>query len=113
MQELAAQIGMPVWFAYALGALVIFDLSMRIVALVQLLKTPAERVSMGGHRWIWALVILLLNWIGWILWFGIGRKPASAPEAAAASTTDMRSAADKLYADQGIDEGRAGTGESL
>lgn len=107
MQELAAQIGMPVWFVYVLGALVLFDLSMRVVALVQLLKTPSERVSMGGHRWIWALVILLLNWIGWILWFAMGRTAAAAPEAAAASTTDMRSAADRLYADS--DE--VGTGE--
>jgi hypothetical protein len=81
----------------ALAALVVADLSVRIFALVQLLKTPPERVTLGGRKWAWALIIALVNTAGWILWFVLGRRPAGAQGGAAGPADKIEAAADLLY----------------
>jgi hypothetical protein len=49
---------------------VIIQLALMIAALVDLIRRPRTR----GPKWVWLLVILLVNYIGPILYFIIGRQ---------------------------------------
>ncbi len=51
--------------------LLIIQLGLLIFALVDLLK--AERVT-RGPKWVWALVIVQVNFIGPIIYFAAGRE---------------------------------------
>lgn len=85
-----------VWVA--IGGLVLLQLSLQVAALVQLSKTPTERVTLGGRKIIWALIIVLGEILGPIAWFAAGRTPATVEQAAAeASEADRESAVDALY----------------
>lgn len=90
---------LPTWLLFVGGALAIVQLSFEIWALVDMLKRPADQLALGGRKWLWAIIILFVNWLGAILYFAVGRKPASAPEAAYAATTPDATAAamDSLY----------------
>jgi len=81
------------------GALIALQLALQVIALVQLVRTPAERVTIGGRKWVWALIILLGEIVGPIVWFFAGRRPEQVADAAAdAPAADRaRSAADELY----------------
>jgi hypothetical protein len=83
----------------AIAALIVVQLTLQISALVSLVRTPAERISLGGRKWVWALVIILGEVIGPIVYFAAGRLPAAAEEhAASAPVADRaRHAADTLY----------------
>ncbi len=48
----------------------IIQLALMITALVDLIRRERTR----GPKWIWLLVILLVNYIGPILYFIIGRR---------------------------------------
>lgn len=50
----------------------LLQLILMIVALVDLIRREAERVN--GPKWLWALIVILVNFIGPILYFIIGRK---------------------------------------
>lgn len=50
--------------------ILILDLGLKIFALVDL----ARRETTKGPKWLWALIILLVNVIGPILYFVIGRE---------------------------------------
>ena len=86
-----------VWLVVAV--LVAVQLTLQIIALVQLVRTPVERVSIGGRKWVWALIIVFGEILGAIFWFVLGRRaaetdvgalPQAAPEA-------KQSAVDSLY----------------
>lgn len=81
------------------GVLILVQLTLQVIALVQLVKTPRERVSIGGRKWVWALIILLGEVIGPILWFVIGKTPATVELAPAApvNEADRNSTVDALY----------------
>ncbi len=49
---------------------VIIQLTLLVVALVDVLRREHTR----GPKWIWILVIVLVNFIGPIIYFVIGRK---------------------------------------
>jgi hypothetical protein len=49
---------------------VLIELGLMIAALVDLYRREATR----GPKWIWVLVILLINFIGPIVYFVAGRK---------------------------------------
>ncbi len=49
---------------------VIIQLALMIAALVDLLRREHTR----GPKWVWALVIVLVNYIGPIIYFVAGRK---------------------------------------
>lgn len=49
---------------------VLIQLALMITALVDLIRRAQTR----GPKWVWALVILLVNFIGPIIYFVAGRK---------------------------------------
>jgi len=90
---------LPTNVLIAVGVLVVVQLTLQIIALVSLAKTPAERVTIGGKKWIWAVIILLGEIVGAIIWFVAGRTPAQAAEVVPGTATAdrARNAADALY----------------
>jgi len=89
----------PVGLLVALGIVLVLEIALDVVALVDLVRRPVARVALG-NKWIWVAVIVLVNLIGAILYFAIGRKPAPAGEEPA--VRPARSAAeiaDALYGD--------------
>ena len=75
------------------------QITLDVIALVDLYRRPVERVT-AGNKWIWVAVILLVNLLGAILYLAIGRKPASAGEALPSSapmTSRGEGVADALY----------------
>jgi len=82
----------------AVGALILVQLVLQIVAIVQLVKTPQDRVSIGGRKWAWALIILLGEIVGAILWFVLGKTAAPAAVTGQdIGVAEKRSAVDGLY----------------
>lgn len=72
-----------VWVAISVLAAV--QLTLAIVALVSLIRRPAAGVT-GGNKWVWAALIVLINMIGPILYFALGRRaptPVEQPPAEA------------------------------
>jgi hypothetical protein len=49
---------------------ILIQLGLMIVALVDLIRRAQTR----GPKWVWALVIVLVNYIGPIIYFVAGRK---------------------------------------
>jgi len=89
----------PVGLLVALGIVLVLEIALDVVALVDLVRRPVARVALG-NKWIWVAVIVLVNLIGAILYFAIGRKTAPAGEEPAVKPA--RSAAeiaDALYGD--------------
>lgn len=75
------------------------QVTLDIVALVDLYRRPVERVT-AGNKWVWAAVILLVNLLGAILYLAVGRKPAPAVEAplpSAPTVSRSEGVADALY----------------
>jgi hypothetical protein len=48
-------------------------LAVMIWALVDAVKVPDDSMYRAGNKLVWVLVIVLLNWIGAIIYFAIGR----------------------------------------
>jgi len=72
--------------------------TLQVIALVQLVRTPAERVTIGGRKWAWALIIVLGEILGPILWFTLGRSQVtSATGGKVADESQRESAVDALY----------------
>jgi hypothetical protein len=89
----------PTWLLVVGGVLVVAQLAFEIYALVHMLRRPAEELSLGGRKWLWAIIILFINWIGAIIYFVAGSKPAAAVDVAPSAPVAERaaSAADALY----------------
>jgi hypothetical protein len=49
---------------------IVIELALMVAALVDLIKRAETR----GPKWVWLLVIVLVNFIGPIVYFVIGRK---------------------------------------
>ena len=84
-----------------LGALLLVQVTLTVVALVNLYRRPAAAVA-TGNKWLWAAVIILLSFIGPILYFAIGRKQS--PMVDLPSAAQQRSSADIAAALYGDDE---------
>jgi hypothetical protein len=81
----------------ALGVLLLVQISLDVVALVDLYRRPAARVA-GGNKWLWVALVLLVNLLGAILYLVVGRRPAvTATEAPASRPVPTESIADALY----------------
>ncbi|HEU0206814.1 MAG TPA: PLD nuclease N-terminal domain-containing protein [Pseudolysinimonas sp.] len=69
----------PVGVLIVLGIVLLLEIVLDVIALADLYRRPVARVTLG-NKWIWVAVIVLINLIGAILYFAIGRKPAPAGE---------------------------------
>lgn len=90
-------LALPTAVLVALGVLVIVQLSLQVFAIVDLVRRPAERLTLP--KWAWAAIIVLGEILGPILYLVAGRKPAPAAEVAPSSPAASRAtdAADVLY----------------
>jgi hypothetical protein len=96
----AAIDALPIAALAGIGILIAIQLALQVIAIIQLVRTPAERVRIGGRKWVWALIILLGEIVGPLVWFFAGRKPVEIDVAAGAVARDTaRSAVDDLYGD--------------
>jgi hypothetical protein len=89
----------PVWGWLAIGAVLVLYVVLVVICLVDLSRRTDDQV-VGGRRWVWVLVVLLINsGIGALLYLLIGRKPAPVDEGtiAAPSADATSSAVDALY----------------
>jgi hypothetical protein len=60
-------------------AILVVQLALLVAALVDVLRRPDEAVT-GGRRWVWILVIVLVQTIGPLAYFAAGRRPRPAAE---------------------------------
>ncbi|MFJ8893855.1 PLD nuclease N-terminal domain-containing protein [Leifsonia sp. NPDC102414] len=85
-----------------LGAVLLAEAVLDVVALVSLVRRPKERVAFG-NKWVWVAIIVLVNLIGPILYFAVGRLrsvPAEEPAAAPPGRVTMAEVADALYGER-------------
>ena len=82
-----------------IATLIVAQLVLQISALVSLVRTPSDRITLGGRKWVWALVVLLGEIVGPIVYFAAGRLPVPAEEHTVAAPASRRAAraADTLY----------------
>jgi hypothetical protein len=88
-----------------LAALALVEIGLDVVALVDLYRRPTSQVAIG-NKWIWVVIILLVNLLGPILYLAIGRKPAPGTasfDSPGRSRKQVDSVVDSLY----------GTGEPI
>jgi hypothetical protein len=99
---------LPVWLAAVLGLAIVAQLTFEVWVLVKMLNMPAEQITLGGRKWLWAIIILLVNWIGAIIFLVAGRKPAAVADTAPAAPASTRAeaAADALYGARNESSGR-------
>lgn len=79
----------------AVIAVLLIQIALGVAAFVDLYRRPTATVT-TGNKWIWVAVIVISSFIGPILYFAVGRKPAQAVDQPTAehkrSSTDIASA---------------------
>lgn len=90
---------MPAWLLVVGGVLILAQLGLEIYALVDMLKRPPEQLALGGRKWLWAIIILGVSWVGALVYLAAGRAPVPVVDVAPAVSAAQRgeSAADVLY----------------
>jgi len=88
----------PVWGLVALGVLAVVQITLDVIALVDLYRRPVERLVFA-NKWIWVAIVLLVSTVGAIIYLVIARKPDVLSENAAASSSPVRTedVAENLY----------------
>lgn len=88
----------PVWAVVALGVLAVVQITLDVIALVDLYRRPVKQVVFG-NKWIWVVIVLLVNTLGAIIYLVAGRKPAAIAENARTASPPARieNIADTLY----------------
>jgi len=111
LRQVLVDAGLPPSMLPLIGVLVAVQLVLQLVALIDLVRRP--HVTLGDRKWAWALIILLGESIGAILYFALGRVPRPANEERSRPAVDMGAAeekaqaiVDKLYGPQSDDESR-------
>jgi hypothetical protein len=72
------------WFVWpffgVIGLLSLVGLGLWLWALVDCIQVPDDSMYESGNKLVWVLIIVLLNWIGAILYFLIGRPKGRGPK---------------------------------
>ena len=61
-----------------LVVLALANLALMVGALVSVVSRPDAGVRFG-RKWIWIVLIVLVNWIGPLAWFALGRVDVPLP----------------------------------
>jgi hypothetical protein len=88
----------PLWVVVAVAGLVLVQVTLDVIALVDLHRRPVDEVV--GTKWVWAAVILLVSMLGPIIYLAAGRKPSAIDTGAASEATPsvgVERVADTLY----------------
>lgn len=98
--SLAGLAVLPAWMVAVLAVVALAEVVLDVVALIDLYRRPIDRVALG-NKWAWVAIIILVNLLGAILYFIVGRRPAPTDETAAPAVSAERrgSIADALYGD--------------
>jgi hypothetical protein len=98
--SLASLSSLPIGVLIVLGVVSVVEVVLIVIALVDLYRRPVAQVAFG-IKWVWVLIIVLINLLGAILYLIIGRQPAPPTEQPASTATPERRAsiADDLYGD--------------
>src|ERR1035437_10331174 len=88
----------PGWVLVVLGVLAVVQITLDVIALVDLYRRPVKQVVLG-NKWIWVVIVLLVNTLGAIVYLVAGRKPAAIAENARTASPPARiqNIADTLY----------------
>ena len=88
----------PVWGLVALGVLAVVQITLDVIALVDLYRRPVERLVFA-NKWIWVAIVLLVSTVGAIIYLVAARKPDVVAENVAASSSPVRTedVAENLY----------------
>jgi hypothetical protein len=105
LASLASLASLPAWVVVVLGVVGLAEVVLDVVALVDLYRRPIDRVALGS-KWAWVAIIILVNLLGAILYFVVGRRPAPAAETSmpAVSAERRGSIADELYGARGVSD---------
>jgi hypothetical protein len=89
----------PVWIWAIIAVVGTAQIVFELWALVDMLRRPESELTLGGRKWLWAIIILFVNWVGAILYLVAGRKPAPVVEVTPSAPTSERAdaALDSLY----------------
>ena len=89
---------LPTGFVVVLVVLGLVQLTLDVVALVDLARRPVDRVALGS-KWVWVAIVLLVNLLGAILYLTVGRKPAPVTDVPSPGPASLRpgDVADSLY----------------
>ena len=90
---------LPPWLLVTLGVVALAELVLDVIALVDLYRRPIAQVTLG-NKWVWVVLIILINLIGSILYLAIGRKrppQSDHPQRATEHRGNAASVADALY----------------
>ncbi|WP_407341893.1 PLD nuclease N-terminal domain-containing protein [Pengzhenrongella phosphoraccumulans] len=90
---------LPVGVLVALVVVGLVQITLEVIALLDLYRRPTDRVLLA-NKWVWVAVIVLANIIGPILYLVTARKPAAIDEISApagTSSTRTDTIADALY----------------
>lgn len=89
----------PLWAVVALGVLAVAQITLDVIALVDLYRRPVKQVVLG-NKWVWVAIVLLVNTVGAIIYLVVGRRPVTMPENAGPSASPaghLEGIADALY----------------
>jgi hypothetical protein len=103
---------LPAWFLVVAVVVGLIQVTLTVVALVDLYRRPVDRVTLG-NKWVWVAIILLVNLFGAIIYLAAGRKPAPTAEVPAPSppsASRSESIADALYGPRDEGTGPQGSG---
>ncbi len=96
-------VDLPPWALAGIVVLGLAQLSLQVLALVTLFRTPEERL-VGGRRWVWIVAIVFGQFVGPIVFFSAARKPPvqedplqDSSDSDAPAQAKARQAADLLY----------------
>jgi hypothetical protein len=90
---------LPTGILVVIAVVAAIEITLDVIALVSLYRRPLSQVALG-NKWVWVAIILLVNLVGPVLYFVIGRKtdvPEEQPARSRASATTTDSIADSLY----------------
>ncbi len=83
----------------AIGVLIVVQLTLVVIALVRLARTPDDRLAFLP-RWGWVLAILLFQLVGSIVFLAVGRGPGRVDRPLPQERGDVVTGAmDTLYGD--------------